>query len=266
MPRFEPNPLRRPAIISGASSGIGTATAYALAELGHPVALGARRLAECEAIAEKIRGEGGEAFAHVLDVTETGSVDEFVTASEEALGSTEIVLSGAGDLEFALVHEMHPDDFLKQVNVHLVGAQRLAHRVLPGMIERRRGDFVLIGSDCADTPRPRMGAYNAAKTGLEAMGRQMRMELEGTGIRASVVRPGPTQTSMGMSTTEEVVGPLIEDWAKWGFARHSYFLRASDIAAGVVAVVSAPRGAHMVLVEVQPEAPLHQNDPGKDHK
>ncbi len=181
MPRFEPNPPRRPAIVGGASSGIGTATAFALAALGHPVALGARRVEQCEALAEKIRGEGGEAVAHFLDVSSTDSVDEFVTAAENALGPTEIVLSGAGDMDFRLVHEMDPDRFEFQVNVHLVGTQRLAHRVLPGMIERRRGDFVVIGSDCADVARPRMGAYVAAKTGLEALVRQMRMELEGTG-------------------------------------------------------------------------------------
>lgn len=264
MPRFESNPARRPAIVSGASSGIGTATAYALAQLGHPVALGARRVAECEAIAEKIRSNGGEAYAHFLDVTDTASVDEFVTAAEKTFGPTEITLSGAGDLAFGQAHAMDPDDFLTQVNVHLVGAQRLAHRIVPGMIERRRGDFVLIGSDCADSPRPRTGAYNAAKTGLEAMGRQMRMELEGTGVRASIVRPGPTQTGMGMDTTPEIIGPVLEDWSKWGFARHPYFLRASAIAHAVAAAVSAPRGTHIVLTEVQPEAPLSNPDTAKD--
>ncbi len=258
MPRFEPHPTRRPALIAGASSGIGAATAVALAELGHPVALGARRVEVCEQLAEKIRADGGEAVALRLDVSEASSVDEFVTAAEKALGPAEIVLSGAGDIEFGLAHEMDSEDFLTQVHIHLVGAQRLVHRVVPEMIARRRGDFVLVGSDCVDTPRPRMGAYNAAKAGLEAMGRQMRMELEGTGVRASVVRPGPTQTGMGMTASPEVVGPLLDDWSRWGFARHPYFLRASDIAAAVVAVVSAPRGAHLVLVEVQPEAPLQE--------
>ncbi|MBF7734900.1 MULTISPECIES: SDR family oxidoreductase [Rhodococcus] len=256
MPRFEPNPLRRPALISGASSGIGTATAYALAELGHPVALGARRVTECEAIAEKIRSNGGEAFAHFLDVTDGDSVDGFVSAAEAVHGPTEMVVSGAGDLEFGAADEMDPEAFSRQIQVHLVGAQRLAHRVLPGMRQRQRGDFVLIGSDCAERQRPLMGAYDAAKAGLEAMGRQMRMELEGTGIRASIVRPGPTLTGMGMDTTPEIIGPVGESWSKWGFARHGYFLRASDIANAIVAVVSAPRGAHIVLVEVQPEAPL----------
>src|SRR5699024_1779362 len=70
MPRFDPHPQRRPALISGASSGIGTATARALAALGHPVMLGARREDECARIAEKIRDEGGEAFAARLDVTD----------------------------------------------------------------------------------------------------------------------------------------------------------------------------------------------------
>ncbi|GAA4476417.1 SDR family oxidoreductase [Rhodococcus olei] len=256
MPRFEPNPDRRPTLISGASSGIGEATAYALAELGHPVALGARRVEKSAEIAEKIRGNGGEAFAHFLDVTDTDSVDAFVTASEAALGPAEIVVSGAGDLEFGEADRMDPVRFATQIDVHLVGAQRLAHRVLPGMRERRRGDFVLIGSDCADRQRPGMGAYDAAKAGLEAMGRQMRMELEGTGIRASIVRPGPTFTGMGMDATPETLAPVAELWTKWGFARHGYFLRASDLANAVVAVVTAPRGVHLVLVEAQPEAPL----------
>ncbi|RDI65974.1 SDR family oxidoreductase [Nocardia pseudobrasiliensis] len=256
MSKFPAHPDRRPALIAGASSGIGAATAQALAAAGHPVALGARRVGICESLAEKIRADGGEAFAGRLDVGDSASVEEFVTAAESALGPLEIVVSGAGDLEFGTVWEMDPGRFLNQIDVHLLGAQRLAHRILPSMIERRRGDFVVIGSDCADRPRPGTGAYNAAKIGVEALARQLRMELEGTGVRASVVRPGQTLTGMGMTATPEVIGPLLDNWARWGFARHPHFLRADDIAAAVLAVVSTPRGAHLVLVEVQPEAPL----------
>ncbi|WP_054812821.1 SDR family oxidoreductase [Nocardia arizonensis] len=256
MPRFEPNPQRRPVIVAGASSGIGEASAEALAALGHPVSLGARRVEKCEEIAERIRAAGGSAFVHRLDVTSTESVHEFVHAAEEANGPTEILVSGAGDIEFALIDEMDPEHFLHQVQVHLVGQHRMTHRVLAGMLERRRGDIVLISSDCAPTPRPRTGAYSAAKAGVEAFGRQLRMELEGSGIRASLVRPGPTQTAMGSTAHADVVGPLLDDWVRWGFARHPYLLRARDMAAAVVAVVTAPRGVHMALVEVQPEAPL----------
>ncbi|MGW4351766.1 SDR family oxidoreductase [Nocardia sp. NPDC004582] len=261
MARFAPHPARRPALIAGGSSGIGAATAEALAALGYPVALGARRVEICETLAEKIRAEGGEAFAGYLDVGDTASVHEFVTAAEEALGPTEVLVSGAGDLEFGQGWEMDPDLFESQVRVHLVGAQRLAHRVLPGMIERQRGDFVVIGSDCAVRARPGAGAYNAAKTGVEAFATQLRMELEGTGVRSSIVRPGQTLTGMGMQATPEVVGPLLENWVKWGFARHPQFLRPADLAAAVSAVVSTPRGAHLVLVEVQPEAPLREPNP-----
>ncbi|WP_216902633.1 SDR family oxidoreductase [Nocardia alni] len=254
MPRFEPQPARRPALIAGASSGIGAATAEALAEAGHPVALGARRTDQCEALAEKIRSAGGEAVAHRLDVTDTASVDEFVTAAESALGPTEIVVTGAGDLQFSLIHEMTPDQFGAQVDVHLLGVQRLVHRVVPDMIGRRRGDFVMISSDTSHSPRPRMGAYPAAKSAVEAMARQMAMELEGTGVRASIVRPGPTMTGMGMDTTEEIIGPVLEDWSRWGFARHPEMLRAVNLATAIVAVVSAPRGAHIQLTELRPEA------------
>ncbi|WP_280428752.1 SDR family oxidoreductase [Nocardia brasiliensis] len=260
MARFEAHPVRRPALVAGASSGIGAATAVALAELGHPVALGARRADRCAELADKIRAGGGEAFAHPLDVTDAASVDEFVRAAEKALGPIEILVSSAGDIEFSPVHEMDPERFLRQVQVHLGGAHRLAHRMLPGMLARRRGDIVVISSDCAPEPRPRTGAYSAAKAGLEAMVTQLRMELEGTGIRASLVRPGPTLTGMGMDSTPEVVGPLLESWKDWGFARHPNMLRPQHLAAAVTAVVSAPRGAHLVLVEVQPEAPVRPRD------
>ncbi|MDN5757030.1 MAG: SDR family oxidoreductase [Tomitella sp.] len=259
MPRFDPQPERRPALVSGASSGIGTATAHALAALGHPVALGARRTEQCEKIAQEIRDNGGEAFAAHLDVSDTSVVDAFVTAAEDALGPAEIIVSGAGDLRVGRIHEMDPASFAGQIDVHLAGAQRLIARVVPHMVERRRGDVVLIGSDVVPAPRPHSGAYVAAKSGLEAMARQMQMELEGTGVRASVVRPGPTQTSMGTDMNEHDAGALLADWMKWGFARHPFFLRPDDIAAAVTACVGTPRGAHVTLIEVEPEAPLEEN-------
>lgn len=256
MPRFEPHPERRPAIVSGASSGIGAATARVLAEAGFPVALGARRVNVCEKLAAEIVEQGGEAIALPLDVSDADSVNEFVAGATRELGDIEVVVSGAGELDSALIHELDSDTFAHQLQVHLVGAHRLVSAVVPGMVRRRRGDVVFIGSDVVRSPRPRVGAYVPAKSGVEAMARTMQMELEGTGVRAAVVRPGPTQTAMGMDFDESKVGPLLEDWVKWGFARHPYFLRASDIADTVSMIVTAPRGVNIALVEVQPEAPL----------
>src|ERR1700727_1846324 len=97
MPRFEPHPARRPAIVAGASSGIGAATAVELASHGFPVALGARRVDKCQEIAETIRAQGGQAIALPLDVTDTESVKAFVHQAVEQLGEIEVLVTGAGD-------------------------------------------------------------------------------------------------------------------------------------------------------------------------
>ncbi|MEU5878075.1 SDR family oxidoreductase [Spirillospora sp. NPDC047279] len=259
MPRFEPHPERRPALVAGASSGIGAAAATALAMAGHPVAVGARRTDKCEELAATIRAGGGEAFAHPLDVGDSDSVKSFVAAAEEALGPVEVLVSGAGDLAADRIHELDSESFLAQVQVHLIGAHRLVSAIVPGMVARRRGDVVFISSDVVRAPRTRMGAYVAAKNGVEGMARAMQMELEGTGVRASLVRPGPTATNMGLGWDAETTGEVLEEWVRWGLARHPYFLRPSDVAAAVAAVVGTPRGAHLSLVEVQPEAPVEKS-------
>ncbi|BBY81811.1 SDR family oxidoreductase [Mycolicibacterium pulveris] len=256
MPRFEPLPKRRPAIVAGASSGIGEATALQLAARGFPVAVGARRVEKLDELVAKIRAEGGEAVGFHLDVTDADSVKSFVAQSVEALGEIEVLVAGAGDTFFGKLYEISTDEFESQLQIHLVGANRLATAVLPGMIERRRGDLIFVGSDVALRQRPHMGAYGAAKAGLVAMVNNLQMELEGTGVRASLVHPGPTKTAMGWSLPAEKIGPALEDWAKWGQARHDYFLRASDLARAITFVAETPRGGFVANMELQPEAPL----------
>jgi len=256
MPRFEPHPDRRPAIVAGASSGIGAATAVDLAGRGFPVALGARRVEKLDELVKQIRGDGGEAVAFHLDVTDPDSVKSFVSQSIDALGEIEVLVAGAGDTYFGRLHEISTDEFESQIQVHLIGANRLATAVLPGMVERQRGDVIFVGSDVALRQRPHMGAYGAAKAALMAMVTNLQMELEGTGVRASIVHPGPTKTSMGWSLPAEAVGPALEDWAKWGQARHDYFLRAADLARAITFVAETPRGGFIASMELQPEAPL----------
>lgn len=256
MPRFEPLPDRRPAIVAGASSGIGEATALQLAARGFPVAVGARRVEKLDELVAKIRADGGEAVGFHLDVTDADSVKSFVAQSVEALGEIEVLVAGAGDTFFGKLYEISADEFESQLQIHLVGANRLATAVLPGMIDRQRGDLIFVGSDVALRQRPHMGAYGAAKAGLVAMVNNLQMELEGTGVRASLVHPGPTKTAMGWSLPAEKIGPALEDWAKWGQARHDYFLRASDLARAITFVAETPRGGFIANMELQPEAPL----------
>ncbi|MEI7718043.1 MAG: SDR family oxidoreductase, partial [Mycobacterium sp.] len=173
--------------------------------------------------------------------------------------------AGAGDTYFGRLHDIDTEAFESQLQIHLIGANRLATAVLPAMVGRRRGDLIFVGSDVALRQRPHMGAYGAAKAGLVAMVTNLQMELEGTGVRASIVHPGPTKTGMGWSLPAELVGPALEDWAKWGQARHGYFLRASDIARAITFVAQTPRGGFIVSMEVQPEAPL-SSAPGESQQ
>jgi NADP-dependent 3-hydroxy acid dehydrogenase YdfG len=256
MPRFAPLPDRRPAIVAGASAGIGEATAIDLASRGFPVALGARRVEKLDDLVGKIRAEGGEAVGFHLVVTDPNSVKTFVANAVEALGEIEVLVAGAGDTYFGKLAETSTDEFDSQLQIHLVGANRLATAVLPGMLERQRGDLIFVGSEVALRQRPHMGAYGAAKAALVAMVNNLQMELEGTGVRASIVHPGPTKTSMGWSLPADKIAPALEDWAKWGQARHDYFLRAADLARAITFVAETPRGGFIANMELQPEAPL----------
>lgn len=256
MARFAPHPPRRPAFIAGASSGIGAASAEALAAAGSPVALGARRDAVCRELASKINADGGEAFSGKLDVADDASVQAFVKAATEALGVPEVLVCAAGDIEVGATHELDPAAFGSQVQVHLVGMHRLVSAVVPGMVERQRGDVVFVSSDVVRVPRPRIGAYVTAKHGVEGMARAMQMELEGTGVRVGLVRPGPTLTGMGSTWDAETLAGLFDEWSRWGLTRHWHMLRPADVAAAVTAMVTTPRGAHLTLIEVEPEAPV----------
>src|SRR5580704_11580344 len=250
MPRFEPNPERRPAVITGASSGIGQAAAKALAALGHPVALGARRVAECEETAVAIH----------LDLADGDSVEQFAKAAVETLGGIEIVVSNAALNMAGSVLDTGSDAFEGVLQVNVSGTHRLIRSLAPAMTERRRGDIVFVTSDVVERPRPSMAAYVTSKWGLEGYVRSLQMELEGTGVRATIVRPGPTLTGMGMDWDPDVTAEVIDRWAAWGFARHSNFMRPAGVAQAIVAVVTLPRGTHATVIELQREEPL-RNDP-----
>jgi NADP-dependent 3-hydroxy acid dehydrogenase YdfG len=257
---FGEHPARRPAIVAGASSGIGAETAKALAAVGHPVALGARRVEACEEIAAAIRADGGEAVAHRLDVADLDSVADFAAKAAADLGDPEIVVCNAGKVGPGTLYEIETDRFVSELNINLVGAHRLVRTLVPGLVERRRGDIVFVSSDVALRPRPHMAAYSASKWGLEGMVNALQMELEGTGVRASIVRPGPTWSEMGSDWDADEGAFVLNQWIKFGLARHGHFLQASAIAAAITTVVDAPRGVHLSQIDVNPEAPVEESE------
>ena len=249
-------PSRRPAVVTGASSGIGAATALSLAAAGHPVALGARRAGRGGGAAGRARAAGGEAVVHPLDLTDDASVAAFAGRVAAELGDVEVVVSNAGAVAPGTIHEVDTDRFARELDLNVVGAHRLVRAFVPGMVERRRGDLVFVSSDVAVRARPFMSSYAAGKWGLEGLAHAMQMELEGTGVRASIVRPGPTWSEMGTDWDVDEAAFVLNQWVRFGHARHPHFLRPTAIADAITTVVSAPRGVHLNLIEVSPEAPL----------
>lgn len=259
MPRFDPHPERRPALVTGASSGIGASTAMALAAAGHPVVLAARRVERLEELAEKISADGGEAAVAELDLTDDASVDRCATEADRAFGPLDVVVSNAGDVDPRSTLDFDPDDFVAALRVNLLGAQRLVHRIGPGMVERGHGDIVFVGSDVVTRPRTHMAGYLAAKAGLDAMAKGMQMELEGTGVRVGVVRPGPSSTEQGSTWSEETVNHVMPHWQHWGHLRHDGALRPKEIAETIAFMVATPKGTHLPLIEIQPEGPVRDD-------
>lgn len=254
------HPDRRPIAIAGASSGIGAATAVLLAEHGYPVALGARRTQRVEELSEQIKAKGGEAFAASLDVQDPASVNAFAAAAESALGPIEGLVMSSGINSPGSAWEVGAERAAEILDVNVIGAYRLLDAFAPGMVERQRGDLVFISSDSSTTHRPRTAAYNASKAGIDALVLTLQKELEGTGVRASVVRPGPTMTEMGTGWPGDELVKVFEDWTTFGLARHSQFLPAEALATAIWTIISAPRGTHFTEINVQPEAPVKKVD------
>ena len=187
----------RTALVTGASSGLGAAIATALGALGWSVAIGARRLDRLAEVGRDVEKAGGKPFVHTLDVTEIASIRAFLRAAEQALGPVDVVVSNAGIALPGRFHELDDADLRAEIDTNLLGPMLLVRRDLLPMLERARGDLVFISSLNAVVPRPLQVGYTATKAGLEGMVRALQMELEGTGVRATIVRPGPVNTEMG---------------------------------------------------------------------
>jgi NADP-dependent 3-hydroxy acid dehydrogenase YdfG len=218
--------------------------------------LGARRVDRLEALAGQLRADGAEAVALPLDLTDGDSIDRFADKAADAFGPLDVLVSNAGEVVPMSGLGADPNDFATSVHVNLLGAQRLAARLGPAMVERGHGDIVFVTSDVVARPRAFASAYVAAKSGLEGLARTMQMELEGTGVRVGIVRPGPSSTEQGTTWDEATVLSILESWTAWGHMRHDGALRPAEVAQAILAMVSVPKGTHLTLVEVQPEAPV----------
>ena len=246
----------RTAVVTGASSGLGVAMAVTLAELGWRVAVGARRIERLADTATAIEAAGGRAFHHALDVSEPGSIDAFFTAVEGEFGGVDVVVNNAGMSIPGHAWMLEPQDLAHEVGVNLLGPMYMTRRALPGMIERQTGDIVFVTSDAAVHPRPQQSTYTATKSGLEGYHRALSMELEGTGVRSTVVRPGPAASEYAAGWKPEQIMDLVAYWPHFGLQRHMGVMPSEAVARAVRMAVTTPPGVVFDVLEVQPEAPV----------
>ena len=151
----------RTAVITGASSGIGAALALELGARGWKLALGARRLDRLERVAHAAGEAGGTAIALALDVTDPSSIDAFWLKAETGLGEIDTLVSNAGRATLGPLSECSDAELAADVGVNLLSHLWMVKRALPGMVARRGGDLVFIGSDVAVRPKPELADYTA---------------------------------------------------------------------------------------------------------
>lgn len=230
---FAATPLAgKTAIVTGASRGIGAAIASALAEQGVRVALVARTEPLLKTLAQKI---GGGAFSALCDLT----LPESVAAAAKVVrrefgGAPDIIVNNAGLFELGAVHETSPSMFDSIVRTNLTAPFLLTHEFLSQMLERKTGHVVTIGSIADRHVMPENGAYSAAKYGLRALHEVLRLELNGSGVRATLVSPGAVDTNLWdkFLTDDVPEGRMLPD--------RSIMLQPAAIADAVVYAISQP--------------------------
>ena len=218
------------ALVTGASRGIGEAVARALALSGAHGALAARSAPQLSGLARPL-GAGHLAVAG--DLTVARDVDALADrVTKWCGGAPDILVNGAGIFPLASVHDMDPDDFQRALDLNLAAPFRVLRAFLPAMRARRQGDVVTIGSVADRHASPGNAAYSASKHGARALHEVLRAETRGTGVRASLVSPGPVDTAI-WSPHESLLGTALP--------RRQDMLAAADVARAVLYIVTQPR-------------------------
>jgi 3-hydroxy acid dehydrogenase/malonic semialdehyde reductase len=241
-------------VVTGASSGIGKATALGFAKLGHSLVLGARRMAKLEEAAEACRKAGAsKVTALPLDVT----VLESITAFASAAGTPEILINNAGlALGRDPIDKIKDEDITGMIETNVTGLLRITRAFLPGMIAAKRGHVVNLGSYAAHGAYEGGVVYAPAKHAVRAISQVMRLELSGTGLRVTEIDPGMVETEFS------IVRMGDEQKAKDVYKGMTP-LTAEDIAD--VIVWAATRPAHVNISEVV-LTPVAQSSLTKVHR
>src|ERR687894_485686 len=224
----------RAAVITGASSGIGRATARALAGAGARVGLAARRAERLEELEQEIARGGGEAIALPTDVSDYAQAETMARRAEETFGGVDVLVNAAGIMLPAPIAGADPADWRRMVEVNLLGVLYATRAALPGMLKRGNGHIVNVSSTSGRVASPLFSVYSATKYGLGAFTEVLRKEVHPNRIRVTLFEPGPTESELGSHVDPEILRSLEDSFSD------VEFLRAEDVAQGILWALAQP--------------------------
>lgn len=227
------------ALVTGASSGIGEATALALADEGAKVALAARRADRLQALKDKL---GDQAITVDLDVTDEAQCQAAVATTVEAFGQLDIVVNNAGLMLLGKIEGADTEDWRRMIHTNVLGLMYVTHAALPHLLASK-GLLVNMSSVAGRQARLGSGAYNASKWAVNAFSESLRQEVTARGVRVVLIEPGMVATELGDHITDAA--------AKAGLEKRREQMTpmvADDIARAVLYAVTQPQ--HVAINEI----------------
>jgi NADP-dependent 3-hydroxy acid dehydrogenase YdfG len=236
------------ALVTGASSGIGEASARALAGAGAAVAIAARRKDRLDELAKEIEQGGGRALAIETDVTDQEQAIAAVEHTVRELGRLDTVVNNAGVMLLGPILDAPVEEWDRMIELNLKGLMYVTHAALPHLLKAAAGeprevaDLINISSVAGRVARSGSGVYNLTKHGVGAVSESLRQELTERHVRVSLVEPGAVDTELKDHLREEVREQALKRFAQ------IEMLRATDIADAIAYIVTRPR--HVAVNEL----------------
>jgi NADP-dependent 3-hydroxy acid dehydrogenase YdfG len=235
------------ALVTGASSGIGAATAVALAAAGATVAISARRKDRLDELVQEIEAAGGKALALPGDMAVEADAIAAVEDTARLLGRIDILINSAGVMQAGGIEGADLDEYRKVMDINLMATVYTCKAAIPHMLAHGVGDIINISSLAGRKGGPETNAYSASKHAVNAMTNGMRQELGNRNIRVSFLMPGATET--------EVASGISNPAWREAIAKHvskEGAVKASEIADTLVFMLAMPRHVNISEISVRP--------------
>ncbi|MFF4263577.1 SDR family oxidoreductase [Streptomyces virginiae] len=232
--------------ITGASSGIGEATARRLAADGHRLFLGARRTDRLDALGREIDEAGGTAAFRRLDVTDAADVRSFVAAARDRYGRVDVLVNNAGVMPLSPLDALKVDEWDRMIDVNVRGVLHGIAAALPVMRAQGGGHFVNVASVGAYEVSPTAAVYCATKYAVRAISEGLRQESDGT-VRVTLVSPGVTESELAEGISDPAAREAMT-------AYRAVALPASAIAGAIAYAVAQPAEVDVNEIVVRPAA------------